>query len=131
MSRKISGIRGSRGCGPTVAVTRGAEPPASMAAVSWGPAASTPAHHVFAARYEIVGLVGSGGMGTVYRAHDRELDEVVALKLLRHDVLDQPGMLDRFRQEVKLARRVTHRNVARTYDIGESDGEKFLTMEFI
>jgi serine/threonine-protein kinase len=86
---------------------------------------------VFAGRYEIVGLVGSGGMGTVYRARDRELDEVVALKLLRRDVVDQPGMLDRFRQEVKLARRVTHRNVARTYDIGECDGEKFLTMEFV
>ena len=70
-------------------------------------------------------------MGTVYRARDSELDEVVALKLLRREVMDQPGMLDRFRQEVKLARRVTHRNVARTYDIGESEGDKFLTMEFV
>ena len=92
---------------------------------------SAPVRHVFANRYEIVGLVGSGGMGTVYRARDNELDEVVALKLLRREVMDQSGMLDRFRQEVKLARRVTHRNVARTYDIGESEGDKFLTMEFV
>jgi serine/threonine-protein kinase len=94
-------------------------------------AASTPARHVFAGRYEILGLVGAGGMGTVYRARDAELDEIVALKLLRREVVDQPGMLDRFRQEVKLARRVTHRNVARTYDIGEHAGEKFMTMEFV
>jgi eukaryotic-like serine/threonine-protein kinase len=92
---------------------------------------SVAARHVFADRYEVIGLVGKGGMGTVYRARDRELDEVVALKLLRRDLLEQPGMLDRFRQEVKLARRVTHRNVARTFDIGESGGEKFLTMEFV
>jgi serine/threonine-protein kinase len=115
---------------PTVAVSvtptlEAAGSPASL------PSASTPGRHVFAGRYEILGLVGSGGMGTVYRARDSELDEVVALKLLRREVMDQSGMLDRFRQEVKLARRVTHRNVARTYDIGESEGDKFLTMEFV
>src|SRR5580692_10816045 len=97
---------------PTVAVTPDAGPAPSML-----PAASTPPRHVFGGRYEILGLVGSGGMGTVYRARDAELDEVVALKLLRRELVDKPGMLDRFRQEVKLARRVTHRNVARTFDI--------------
>ncbi len=128
MSGKISGTE------PTVAVpvsaptAAGSEPAASEAAMST-PAGS--GRHTFAGRYEIIGLVGAGGMGTVYRARDTELDEVVALKLLRKEVLDQPGMLDRFRQEVKLARRVTHRNVARTFDIGESEGEKFLTMEFV
>jgi serine/threonine-protein kinase len=122
MSPKITGEEA------TLAVTP--DGPGSVAALSI-PAASTPTHHVFADRYEILGLVGSGGMGTVYRARDRELDEIVALKLLRREVMDAPGMLDRFRQEVKLARRVTHRNVARTYDIGESGGEKFLTMEFV
>jgi eukaryotic-like serine/threonine-protein kinase len=111
----------------TMAVT----PDAAVGLESMIPRASTPARHVFGGRYEILGLVGSGGMGTVYRARDLELDEVVALKLLRRDLLDKPGMLDRFRQEVKLARRVTHRNVARTFDIGEGDGEKFLTMELV
>ncbi|MCC7538350.1 MAG: protein kinase [Deltaproteobacteria bacterium] len=82
-------------------------------------------------RYELLGLLGMGGMGSVYRVRDRELDEVVALKFLRRDLVDAPGMLERFRREVKLARRVTHVNVARTYDIGEHDGERFLTMEHV
>ncbi len=82
-------------------------------------------------RYEILGLVGVGGMGSVYRARDTELDEVVALKVLRKELVEMPGTLERFRQEVKLARRVTHTNIARTFDIGEHEGEKFLTMEYV
>jgi serine/threonine protein kinase len=97
-----------------------------------GPAGPDPASRwVVADRYEILGLLGSGGMGTVYRALDRELDDVVALKMLKKQIAAAPGILDRFRREVKLARRVTHRNVARTFDIGEHAGAKFLTMEFI
>jgi serine/threonine-protein kinase len=114
----------------TLAALGAAPPPGSEVSQSVA-ASSTPAHHELAGRYQILGLVGSGGMGTVYRARDRELDEIVALKMLRREVLAQAGILDRFRQEAKLARRVTHANVARTYDIGESDGDKFLTMEFI
>ena len=76
-------------------------------------------------------MIGSGGMGTVYRARDLELDEVVALKVLRRELLSAPGIVDRFRREAKLARRVTHRNVARVFDIGEHEGEKFLTMELV
>jgi serine/threonine-protein kinase len=86
---------------------------------------------VVAGRYEIQGLLGTGGMGRVYRALDRELGDVVALKVLHSDFVASAEMLDRFRQEVRLARRVTHRNVARTFDIGEHAGEKFLTMELI
>jgi TolB-like protein/predicted Ser/Thr protein kinase len=82
-------------------------------------------------RYRILGLLGSGGMGNVYRALDTELDEVVALKMLRHDLADQQEVVERFRREVKLARRITHRNIARVFDIGEAEGEKFLTMELI
>src|SRR3954453_21202720 len=72
---------------------------------------------VVAGRYEIVGLLGTGGMGRVYRAVDRELGETVALKVLHRDFVESAEMVDRFRQEVRLARRVTHRNVARTFDI--------------
>lgn len=90
-----------------------------------------PAPQRVAGRYEILGLLGTGGMGSVYRVRDTELDEVIALKMLRRDLAESPGMLDRFRQEVKLARRVTHRNVARTFDFGDHEGEKFLTMECI
>jgi serine/threonine-protein kinase len=82
-------------------------------------------------RYEILGLLGKGGMGSVYRVRDLVLDEIVALKFLRRELVEAPVMLERFRQEVKLARRVTHRSVARTFDIGEHDGEKFLTMECV
>ncbi len=82
-------------------------------------------------RYRILGLLGAGGMGNVYRALDTELDDIVALKMLRHDLADQGEVVERFRREVKLARRVTHRNIARVFDIGEVDGEKFLTMELI
>jgi len=62
-------------------------------------------------------LVGAGGAGTVYRARDIELDEVVALKVLRKELVRSPAILERFRSEVKLARRVTHRNVARMFDM--------------
>src|SRR5689334_13182235 len=70
-------------------------------------------------------------MGVVYRAHDHELEEVVALKVLHRDLMRSPEMLTRFRKEVKLARRVTSPNVARTFDIGEHQGERFLTMELV
>jgi len=67
------------------------------------------------------------GERTVYRVRDRELDEIVALKLLRKELGASKSTLDRFRREVKLARRVTHRNVARTFDIGEHGGNRFRT----
>jgi len=82
-------------------------------------------------RYEILGILGAGGMGRVYKARDMELDELVALKVLRRELVDETGMLDRFRREVKLARRVTHKNVARTFDIGAHEGLSYLTMELI
>jgi serine/threonine-protein kinase len=88
------------------------------------------AREVLAGRWEIRGLIGSGGMGTVYRARDRELDEDVALKVLRAEVLS-PADLDRFRREVKLSRKVTHKNVARVFELAEHDGRRFFTMEIV
>ncbi|HEU0037327.1 MAG TPA: protein kinase [Kofleriaceae bacterium] len=82
-------------------------------------------------RYEVRGWIGEGGMGAVYRVHDREIDEEIALKVLRPALAATPEALVRFRREVKLARRVTHPNVARTYDLGEHGGMRFLTMELI
>jgi serine/threonine-protein kinase len=89
----------------------------------------TPA--LVAGRYQILALAGAGAMGSVYRARDTELDEVVALKFLRSELVASADMLERFRREVRLARRVAHRNVARVYDIGEHGADKFLTMAFI
>jgi serine/threonine-protein kinase len=82
-------------------------------------------------RYEILNLLGFGGMGAVYRVRDRELDEVVALKVLRREMARDVDMLARFRQEVRLARRVTHPNVVRTFDLGEHGELRFITMEYV
>lgn len=82
-------------------------------------------------RYEILGLLGIGGMGIVYKVRDHELDEVVALKMLSPDLAANADTLARFRREVRIARKVTHPHVARTFDIGEHDGARFLTMEYV
>jgi len=87
---------------------------------------------VFGDRYEILGTLGKGGMGVVYRARDRQLDEVVALKLLRPEALATDAtLLDRFKQEIKLARRITHRNVLRTHDFGEAGAVPYISMEYL
>jgi len=87
---------------------------------------------LFAQRYEIQGVLGKGGMGVVYRAHDRDLDDAVAIKTLRGEALSaDPSLLDRFKQEIRLARRITHPNILRTHDLGESGGLRYLSMEFI
>ena len=83
----------------------------------------------FAERYEVLDCVGQGAMGIVYRVLDHELGEQVALKLL--SLASQASMVERFRREVRLARKITNRNVARIHDIGESDAVHFLTMEFV
>ncbi|MBL8678983.1 MAG: protein kinase [Myxococcales bacterium] len=86
---------------------------------------------VVANRYRIDALLGEGGMGAVYRAHDLELDEEIALKTLRRDISNDLGAIERFRREVKLARKVTHPNVARTFDLCACEEFKFITMELI
>ena len=87
---------------------------------------------LFAGRYEIQGVLGRGGMGVVYRAHDRDLDDIVAIKTLRGEALSaDPTLLDRFKQEIRLARRITHPNILRTHDLGETGGLRYLSMEFV
>jgi len=82
-------------------------------------------------RYEILAMLGQGGMGAVYKARDQELDRVVALKVIRPELTTNPDILKRFKQELILARQVTHRNVIRIFDLGQADGLKFITMEFL
>ena len=104
----------------------------TLPVVSGGRTAKIEPGQLFAGRYEIVDVVGKGGMGVVYRARDRQLDEVVALKVLRSEALqDDPTLLDRFKQEIKLARKITHRNVLRTHDFGEADGISYISMEYL
>ena len=88
--------------------------------------------NLFANRYRIEQILGRGGMGVVYRATDTQLDETVAIKTLPGDVMDRsPEDLERFKREIRLARKITHRNVLRTYDYGEADGVYFISMEFV
>jgi serine/threonine-protein kinase len=119
----------------------GATPPSSSGALrgdeptvhlSPGASASLQRGQIFADRYEVLSTLGKGGMGVVYRARDRKLDEVVALKLLRPEALaSDPTLLERFKQEIKLARRITHRNVLRTHDFGEAEGVPYISMEYL
>ncbi|HXJ88391.1 MAG TPA: protein kinase [Candidatus Binatia bacterium] len=89
------------------------------------------ADKVLGGRYEILQKIGEGGMGAVYRARDREVDRLVALKIIRPDLAANPEILRRFKQELVLARQITHKNVVRIYDLGEADGVKFITMEYV
>jgi len=82
-------------------------------------------------RYEILKRLGEGGMGAVYKARDHELDRLVALKVIRPELAGHPDILRRFKQELILARQVTHKNVVRIFDLGTADGRKFITMDFI
>jgi serine/threonine-protein kinase len=86
---------------------------------------------VLADRYRIIGLLGRGGMGEVYRADDLKLGQPVALKFLPKALADDPVRRERFYAEVRIARQVSHPNLCRVYDIGELDGRHFLTMEYI
>jgi serine/threonine protein kinase len=83
-----------------------------------------------AERYRIVSLLGRGSMGEVFRADDLTLGQPVALKFLPESMIDE-SMLERFRNEVRIARRISHPNVCRVYDIGEIDNQLFLSMEYV
>jgi eukaryotic-like serine/threonine-protein kinase len=85
----------------------------------------------FGSRYRIESMIGEGGMGAVYRAYDRELDRTVALKLLQPGRNRDPRALQRFKQELLLARAVSHRNILRIHDLGDVDGVKFISMDYV
>jgi len=83
-------------------------------------------------RYEILARLGQGGMGTVYKVLDRELDRTIALKTIRPDLASNAVALRRLKQETLLARQIAHRNVIRVFDLGVAeDGLRFITMEFV
>ena len=86
---------------------------------------------LFGARFEILGTLGAGGMGRVFKARDRELDDVVALKMLKPEVAGDRGLVERLKSELKLARKITHPNVLRTFDFGEIDGVPYISMEYV
>ncbi|MGH9444715.1 MAG: protein kinase domain-containing protein [Terriglobia bacterium] len=85
----------------------------------------------FGPRYQIVSLLGKGGMGLVYKAHDLELDRTVAIKLVRPELTVDSGAMQRFKQELLLASRISHKNVLRIHDLGEVGGVKFISMAYV
>lgn len=85
----------------------------------------------FGSRYEVERRLGQGGMGAVYQARDNELDRDIALKEIRPELVDQPDVIARFKREVQLASEITHPNVLRVYDLGDADGKRFLTMQYV
>jgi serine/threonine-protein kinase len=126
--QQIASARTASGATPTSAATlvEGVSEKAALTLSSLEPGT------VLGRRYEIRRVLGSGGMGMVFQAHDRDLDEPVALKILRPEIASMdPQILERFKTEIRVARRIAHRNVVRTYDFGDADGIKFISMEFI
>jgi len=86
---------------------------------------------VFGGRYEVIEELGEGGMGIVYKVFDRKIEENVALKVLAPEIAGDEKTIERFRNELKLARKVSHRNVCRMYDLSEEEKTQFITMEFV
>jgi tetratricopeptide (TPR) repeat protein/predicted Ser/Thr protein kinase len=99
--------------------------PATVPAVGMGPGAR------LGPRYEIVKLLGKGGMGAVYLAHDHELSRRVAVKLIAPHLSMESWVVERFKREIHLSSIVTHPNVLRVFDLGEHEGVKFLTMQYV
>lgn len=109
-------------CGPPIST-----PPHTSIA----PAISEVASREISERYEILAEVGRGGMGIVYRARDRETNDVVALKMLKPEIAAEPRVVERFKQELRLARKVTHKNVCRTHELLRFDDTVVIAMEYV
>ena len=86
---------------------------------------------LFAGRYQIIEELGHGGMGKVYKAFDTKIQEKIAIKIIRPDIASDQKTITRFRNELKLARQITHRNICRMHDLGEDQGTHFITMEYV
>jgi len=85
----------------------------------------------FAGRYQIIEELGKGGMGKVYKVHDTEIKEKVALKLLKPEIASDERTIERFRNEIRLARKIAHKNVGRMFDLGKEKGIYYITMEYV
>jgi serine/threonine protein kinase/tetratricopeptide (TPR) repeat protein len=85
----------------------------------------------FAGRYQIIEELGKGGMGKVYKAHDTEIKEKIALKLIKPEISADKRTIERFQNELKFARKISHRNVCRMYDLNKEEGSYYITMEYV
>ena len=114
-------------CGTKLISLKGSEVTATLET----PREELPRGTIFANRYEIIEELGKGGMGRVYRAFDKQLEEEVAIKFLKPEIASDNKNLDRFKNEIKLARKIIHRNVGRMHDLHEEKDSFFITMEYV
>jgi TolB-like protein/Tfp pilus assembly protein PilF len=119
------------GCGASLVDTPAIPPTAMTQSITrTSPLEFAPGEY-FGSRYQIVEEIGRGGMGIVYKALDRELDRVVALKIIRPELGHDPEIVDQFKQELRLASEISHENVIRIHDLGETGGIKYISMRYI
>jgi serine/threonine protein kinase/Flp pilus assembly protein TadD len=110
--------------------------PARGAAVSQTETLQTPIQEPargtsFAGRYVVIEELGAGGMGKVFRVEDTKIKQEIALKLIKPEIAGDKNIIERFRNELKMARMIAHRNICRTFDLGEAEGDYFITMEYV
>jgi len=132
-SDDLATMEAAAGASPKLprAASSSASRPPSSSTYSLSEGRFLPGRLLAAGRYRIISLLGKGGMGEVYRADDLTLGQPVALKFLPEEATRDESLLERFRNEVRIARRVSHPNVCRVYDVGEVDGHTFFTMEYV
>jgi serine/threonine-protein kinase len=130
LERMLDEMRRHPGQAALLAGTRRVQGSTDPFGVSGAPGPQSGA--LWAGRYEILEMLGQGGMGSVYRAIDLELDEEIALKVLTGGTSGEDShSVQTLKQEIRVARKITHPNVVRTHDLGEADGVRFLTMELV
>src|SRR2546425_9328159 len=112
-------------------LTTGGPPSGSTGRYAGAPSSRIAPGTLLGRRYEILALLGEGGMGTVYKARDLELGRLVALKAIRPEMASRPEILERFKREILLASQVTHKNVLRIHDFGEAGDVRFISMNYV
>jgi serine/threonine protein kinase len=118
-------------CGTRITPTPAASASAFPTETLQSPSQELTRGTTFAGRFEVIEELGKGGMGKVYRVVDKKIDEEIALKVLKPEIAADRGTLERFRNELKFARRISHRNVCRMFDLSEEAGTSFITMELV
>lgn len=109
----------------------GASAQSSASVSSWGHSINLEPGTDFGPRYRIVSVLGRGGMGAVYKAYDKDLDRIVALKLVRPDLTGHDTVMQRFKQELLLASKISNKNILRIHDLGDVNGVKFISMAYV
>jgi len=111
-------------------------PPGEDVSIPWTKTLEIPKEELttgstFAGRYRIIEELGKGGMGKVYKALDTEINEKIALKLIKPEIASDPKTIERFRSELKFARKIRHKNVCQMYDLNKEAGAYYITMEYV